>query len=421
MWFLLCVWGVFGQNTALLRGNAARTGEFDVSGVNSFDSVLWKSEQMFSKTELPLFRHEVNVLGTKGEFETPMPQWNNPIRYFPGNSFGALIPFKYLQETAPLIQGGGVFFSLNFGEGFVVSLDLGTGKPNWTFRCPKCNVSPPIIYKDLLFVSSKNYSGKGSGKIYALNVRNGAVEWSFPSNMSSISLIAPTIFDGVLYFFEGGSVSEPASAQSSETTIHALDIARKTVKWSFDAKGICDTPSISERTMFVGSNKDFLYALDLDNGKEKWRFKAAAHSPVVRDGIVYFSDYYNLYAADAKTGLLKWKKKAQGTVGTLLAVSKSAIFYGGENNKFYAIDSATGSAKWSVKMEGYGFEPVIAKGRIYVGGTEELLMLDAETGKSFPTVKMGKNSASTPAVGDGYVIVANDDGYLFAIKQGPNK
>lgn len=29
---------------ALLRGNAARTGEFDVSGVSSFDLVLWKSE-----------------------------------------------------------------------------------------------------------------------------------------------------------------------------------------------------------------------------------------------------------------------------------------------------------------------------------------------------------------------------------------
>ena len=135
IWIVLSVSYLVGQNdVALLRGNAARTGEFAVSGVNSFGSVLWKSELMFNKTELPLFRHEVNVRGTKGEFETPMPQWNNPIRSFPGDSIGFLIPPKYLQESAPLIYEKSIFYSLNFEEGFVVSLDVKTGKSNWIFR-----------------------------------------------------------------------------------------------------------------------------------------------------------------------------------------------------------------------------------------------------------------------------------------------
>lgn len=421
IWIFLGVSYLVGQNdSALLRGNVARTGEFDVSGVRSFDSVLWKSPQIFRKIEISVRDYEVNVLGTNGEYETSMPQWNNPVT-FSGLSIGLLTQFKHLQESAPLIYENSSFFSLNFGEGFVVSLDVRTGKPNWTFRCPKCNVSPPVIYKDLLFISSKNFSERGNGKIYGLNVSTGAVEWSFPSDKISISLIAPTISDGILYLTEGSSVSEPVNAQSAKTTIHALDIVKKTVKWSFDARGIFDTPAISDGMLFAGSNKDFLYAIDLDTGKEKWRFKAAAHAPVVRDGVVYFSDYYKLYAVDAKTGLLKWNKKAPGTVATLLAVSKSAIFYGGENFKFYSLDVATGNVKWSTKFEGYAFEPVIAKDRVFAGGTEQLLMLDAETGKSFPTAKLGKNIVSTPALSEGYVIVANDDGYLFAIKQEPNK
>jgi eukaryotic-like serine/threonine-protein kinase len=418
IWIFLGVSYLVGQNNvALLRGNAARTGEFGVSGVSSFDSVLWKSLQIFKKIEINALNSEVNVLGTKGEYETSMPQWNN----LDGFSRFPIDPFKYLQESAPLTYEKSIFFSLNFGEGFVVSLDVGTGKPNWTFRCPKCNVSPPVIYKDLLFVSSKNPRQRGSGKIYALNVKTGAVEWAFPLDKIIISLIAPTIYDGVLYFFEGSSVSDPRNVEGAKTVIHALDIAEKTIKWSFNAKGIFDTPAISDGMIFAGSNKDFLYAIDLDTGKEKWRFKAAAHAPVVREGTVYFSDYDNLYAVDAKTGLLKWKKKAPGTVATLLAVSKSAIFYGGDNFKFYCMDVATGNVKWSTKFEGYAFEPVIAKDRVFAGGTEQLLMLDAETGKSFPTVKLGQNRASTPAFGDGYVIVANDDGYLFAIKQESNK
>jgi eukaryotic-like serine/threonine-protein kinase len=417
MWIVLCVWGVCGQNVALLRGNAARTGEFDVSGVSSFDSVLWKSRQIFKKIEIDALTSEVSVLGRKGEYRTYMPQWNNPER----SGFVGEVWATRLQESMPLIYEGSIFFSLNFEEGFVVSIDAKTGETNWIFQCPKCNVSSPVIHKDLLFVSARNYRDPSRGKVYALKVDGGTVEQSFPTDKNNIALVTPTIFDGVLYFFEGLDFGSPSYSKTSDTVIHAFDIAKKALKWSFKAKGIFDTPAISDGMLFAGSNKDFLYAIDLDTGKEKWRFKTAAHAPVVRDGVVYFSDYYNLYAVDAKTGLLKWKKKAPGTVATLLAVSKSAIFYGGDNFKFYSVDAATGNEKWSTKFEGYAFEPVIARDRVFAGGTEQLLMLDAETGKSFPTVKLGENRASTPAFGDGYLIVANDDGYLFAIKQESKK
>jgi outer membrane protein assembly factor BamB len=69
-----------------------------------------------------------------------------------------------------------------------------------------------------------------------------------------------------------------------------------------------------------------------------------------------------------------------------------------------------------VKLYGRSFEPVIAKDKVLAGGTEYLLMLDAETGKRFLTVKLGGNMASTPAIGNGVLYIANDDGYVFAIK-----
>ena len=44
--------------------------------------------------------------------------------------------------------------------------------------------------------------------------------------------------------------------------------------------------------VYVGSNDGRLYALDVETGQEKWRFKTGgpvASSPAIAGGVVYFS------------------------------------------------------------------------------------------------------------------------------------
>src|SRR5262249_37738060 len=152
-----------------------------------------------------------------------------------------------------------------------------------------------------------------------------------------------------------------------------------------------------DSVLFATSAKGFLYAIDASNGKEKWRLKADASSPVVRDRMVYFDDDSNLYSVEADSGVLRWKIKAPGKVATQLAINKSSIFYGGNDSKLYAINAATGNLVWSAKIGGTLFDPVTVKDRVFVGGTNKLAMVDAGTGEVFPTVKMGLASVSTPA------------------------
>ena len=315
----------------------------------------------------------------------------------------------------PLHYGSSVFYSLNFKDGFVVAVDSTTGRPDWAYRCADCYVSPPVIYEDLLFVSSRD-NAHGTGKVRAINIATGKEEWSISAGDKKVSLISPTVFEGMLFFMLGEGASDILLAQGSYGSIHAVDISTRSIKWSFEAQGIFDTPAIWHGFLYAGSNRDYLYALDINTGKLKWKFKAKAHAPVVRDGTVYFNDYANLFAVDAETGQLKWKNKAPASVETMLAVTGSAIFFGGDSGAFYAVNTNDGKLKWRTKIKGTPYEPIIANNRVLAGGTEELLMLDLETGKNYSEIALGPNRVSTPSLGDGYMIVANDDGFFFAIR-----
>jgi polyvinyl alcohol dehydrogenase (cytochrome) len=74
-------------------------------------------------------------------------------------------------------------------------------------------------------------------------------------------------------------------------------------------------PSIGWGAVFVGSHDGTVYALDLESGCTKWRFRATAE---IRTGIVadaktkrlYFGDVLaRAYAIDAMTGKLVWQQK----------------------------------------------------------------------------------------------------------------
>jgi outer membrane protein assembly factor BamB len=338
VWISLLVSFIVAQNDAgLLRGNPGRTGEFDISGPEAFGTLLWKSPRIVKIETDDRYRARIHfVLESLTYDQTPFLSY--PPR-FPVLDNG--------KETMPLIYHDAVFFTRNvfspdIGDGFVISLNVNLGKQNWSYKCRKCYVSDPVAYKDWIIVISKNFGKKTEGKIEALNILTGKPDWSVP--VDRVSLVEPTLDNGVLYFTRGESYIDWTIAQSADAAIYALDLNTRTMKWGFETKGIFDTPAIAKGILFAASNKDYLYAIDKITGKEKWRFRANAHGPIAKDGVVYFSDYSNLYAVDALNGDLKWKQKVTGRIATPLAISKSMIFYGSDG-KFCAIYAATGEQK----------------------------------------------------------------------------
>jgi polyvinyl alcohol dehydrogenase (cytochrome) len=102
------------------------------------------------------------------------------------------------------------------------------------------------------------------------------------------------------------------------------DVASLELKWAFafpDAARARSQPAVTQEAIFTGSPDGRVYALDLDSGCIWWTFDADAEvrsAPTLgtdasgRIDRLYFGDFAaNLYAVDARTGKLVWKRSVK--------------------------------------------------------------------------------------------------------------
>ena len=100
-------------------------------------------------------------------------------------------------------------------------------------------------------------------------------------------------------------------------------------------------------------------------------------SPAVVDGKVYFgSGDGNVYAVDAKSGVLQWKFATQDVVHASPAVVNGVVYIGSWDGRLYAIDAVTGQQKWAFEggkdpaihnQVGFQSSAAVVDGTVYVG------------------------------------------------------
>jgi len=203
---------------------------------------------------------------------------------------------------------------------------------------------------------------------YDTSMNNGTLKWKFKTDGMVQS--SPAIgSDGTIY------------VGSNDDYLYALN-PDGTLKWKFKTDGwIRSSPAIgSDGTIYVGSNDDYLYALNPD-GTLKWKFKTIKEiditSPLISsDGTLYVgsSDGY-LYALNPD-GTLKWKFKTDGWIRYSPAISQNGTIYVVSDGNFYIYAiNPDGTLKWKLRMTLINTHPVIGSGEtIYLSGnfvTEE--------------------------------------------------
>jgi len=102
------------------------------------------------------------------------------------------------------------------------------------------------------------------------------------------------------------------------------------IKWKVNLGGpIKSSPVLTAGMVYIGGPRGF-HALDPASGAERWHIPVRGGvngSACVAGGVVYFTAMDgNVYAADAKTGALRWKKKPRGRYGKPL-MSTPAVAY----------------------------------------------------------------------------------------------
>jgi len=159
--------------------------------------------------------------------------------------------------------------------------------------------------------------------------------------------------------------------------------------------------TIADGTLFFGSMKGKLVALDASDGSLLWNpFILETSKPAGGFGCAPASTVVAIYGTPAMAGDL--------------------VYIGGYNGKIYAINSNSGALRWVYPREG-NFEPVIggvvvALGKVYIGGSDGIVYaLDAETGDWKWEFQTGGKIWSTPAIDGDTLFIGSFDKKLYAL------
>ena len=318
-------------------------------------------------------------------------------------------------------------------EGDVAALNLETGETLWSTDLrveregqgffernkPAQLSGGPIAGINKVFIGSEN------GKIYALDVETGHLDWE--ANIKGEVLAAPAIDSGILAVNTASGVLKAFNATNGE---ELWKIEQDTP--ALTLRGI-SAPAISSGGVFVGTPDGNLTVYIVDNGQQGWsamvgepsgstefeRVIDVDSSPVVFGDRAYsISSRGNLVAVDLRSGQIVWKR--QYSSHTDLLVSSNNIYLTDIKGHVYALDRLNGTEKWSqlalTHREVTG--PAEVGEYIVVGDFEGYLhWLNSETGEIVSRQKVDSSGIhTTPTVNGDVIYTQARNGDIQAIQ-----
>ncbi len=292
---------------------------------------------------------------------------------------------------------------------------------------------PPTSFPGLTVEGEAAYLSSNL-HVYKFDPRSGAVAWVFPSpTEDSESRRGP--FAGLpLRFGDVVIVGETVDPNGRpQHILYALSIQDGKERWRFSGgqREYVDGVSSDGKLIFAPNGDHTLYALDpnqLENGEPKvvWKFTAKNKlwsRPLVANGRVYQASLdHNLYALDAATGALLWTFTSGASIAAQPALQDGTLFIGSFDQHVYAINADTGAQVWrSEQLAGWIWcDPLVVDGNVLVGDVKGgFYALDTRNGSLRWRSQVGGAIRAQPVVvGDSIYIVASDT-YLYRFDRRP--
>ncbi len=225
----------------------------------------------------------------------------------------------------------------------------------------------------------------------------------------------------------------------------ALDATTGEINWiqKFDAPATL-APAVSDGLVFVVTQDSRAWAVDLTNGRLRWRWQSTEADANITSGaapaiagelVIMPYPSGTIQAVNPKTGLVVWSAKVGGSRGaaarsSLIAVSGGPVVSGdvvyaaNQAGRMSAVGIVSGQAKWTVTEGSYSPVWPVADSVYLVSDAAELVRLDAESGEriwavplpSFKNSRLRRRKAVFanygPVFAGDRLIVASGDGQI---------
>lgn len=391
------IWGdklFFGANDGIFYCLDKNTGE-----------LLWKNktrieENAFRLFSTPCVSHELVVVGSAAK----------EVYGFNINS-GELL---FVIETddwvraRPRVQDDQLFFATM--KGTMYGYDLGRNKPEELFRLALSNhpILADISLKDdkLLINDSDLYTHcvSTSGKlIWEKSIINSFVK-------DGERILEDQIAGGAYYQSKPTAANDLVYFGTPARFVYAVDAESGKEKWKFELGGsISGAPTYDNGRIYIGQQgaEEEFYCLDAETGMEIWNQKTGWvwGSATVSDGLVFVPciDGY-VMALDANNGHMIWRHRFNMSVCSEPCLEGEQVFFGSWDNYTIAFDKKTGHVNW--QFQGGATDSgvsIVKNGRIYAKNK----CIDAKTGELIWEFKDGNSVFNiTPAVNNGKVYMS---------------
>lgn len=228
---------------------------------------------------------------------------------------------------------------------FIIANDRGVmrkitskGEVIWQCEAEGAFHANPILVNNFIYAAAYDHN------LYIINAVSGNIEKKkeFNKHVSEDIYSSPFVHKNQSVIFGTGNEIQCVDSNTLERL------------WCFETGGIVDaTVAVdnNENKIYIGSEDEYFYCIDLISSKECWKFNAGKKinaSAVVGEHYVYFGTIDGIvHCVDKSSGTLVWKKKiCNGFYYTALTLISPQVLCFVTNDKCFAISSNDGSVLW---------------------------------------------------------------------------
>ena len=197
------------------------------------------------------------------------------------------------------------------------------------------------------------------------------------------------------------------------------------VLWTYEAgDAIESSAAIVDGVVYVGSQTGELHAVNLADGKLKWKYKASPDgigesSPTVAGGLVYIGDLIGSPArrADRVGARSRGRSRRAPRSSRRRLSSGDKVLIGSYDSNLYALGAKDGKLAWKVQTEGYVHAtPAVVDGVAYIAGCDEILRgIRIADGVEVLKMPFGAYTGASPAIVDGRAYYGTYENDVLAV------
>ena len=146
------------------------------------------------------------------------------------------------------------------------------------------------------------------------------------------------------------------------------------VAWKVNQHALIEfPPSYNRGVLYLGRDDGWLVASNVFTGKVLWkrRFGSIPDQPAIWEGKLYFGTFDqpgSVYAVDAKTGHVIWRRQLTDQVESSMVVVDGRVFTGCNDGTVRALNALTGKVMWQFHAAGAVKDSLaVDGGRVFFG------------------------------------------------------